>query len=244
MPTIAHRTFVLVGVGGLGSPLALALAGSGAGRLILVDDDRVDDSNLQRQILYRLDDVGQKKALAARDALIRRGVPASRVEAVPARFDASTAPALLATADVVCEGSDDLATKFFVNDVCVALGRPFVIAAAIRDVGHVFPVRPGTSDPCYRCLFESPPDAELLGCDVAGIFGATCGRVAALQARCALALATGADPAGVLGKMWQLERDAFRAIEFDRRRFCEACASPVSRADGRAAAAGTAREVR
>src|SRR5688572_12996228 len=155
-------------MGGIGCPLALALAG--AGRLVLVDDDTVELSNLARQILYRTEDVGAPKATAARAALLRRGF--RDVEAVPARFEEDSARALLHDADVVCDGSDNLETKFFVNDACVAARRPFVIGGVLRAAGQVFPVRPGV-DACYRCLFEEPP-GDLETCADAGVLGPTC----------------------------------------------------------------------
>jgi molybdopterin/thiamine biosynthesis adenylyltransferase len=220
----AGPTFVLVGMGGLGCPLALALAG--AGRLVLVDDDGVELSNLPRQILYRTSDVGRPKVEAARAALLRRGVPAGRVEAVRARFSTDSARALLHDADVVCDGSDNLETKFLVNDACVALGRPFVIAGVLRAAGQVFPVRPGR-DACYRCLFEAPPGepGEIDTCADAGVLGPTCGIVAAWQARAARALAGAGDPHGLLGRLWLLPEG--RPVAVRPRPGCAACGRPA-----------------
>ena len=213
---LSGTSFLLIGAGGLGAPLALALQAAGAGRIVLVDDDVVDLSNLQRQILYRTADVGRPKAEAAREAFARRG---ARVETVRARFDASSARALLHDSDVVCDGSDNLETKFLTNDAALAAGRPFVIGGVIRSFGQVFPVRPGV-DACYRCLFESPPDGEVAPGADAGVFGATCGEVAALMARAACALATGADSHAVLGRVWLLDDGRRRAVEVHRRPGC------------------------
>ena len=212
------NTFVLVGMGGLGCPLALALAGSG--RLVLVDNDVVDLSNLARQILYRTEDVGRPKAIAARDALLRRGIPSWKVEAVPVRFDEDSARPLLHDADIVCDGSDNLSTKFFVSDACIAAGRRFVIGGVLRAAGQVLPVRPGV-DACYRCLFEEPPAGELETCADAGVLGPTCGTVAAWQARAALALATGDDPHALLGRLLVLPDE--RSVPLRRREGCLAC---------------------
>src|SRR6185295_7538202 len=208
------------------TPLALALAQSGAERLVIVDDDVVDLSNLQRQVLYRTAEVGQPKVLALRDALARRGF--TRVEPVRARFDESSASALLHDADVVCEGSDDLGTKFFASDAAVALGRPIVVCGVLRHAGLVFPVRPGR-DACYRCLFEDPP-LDAATCSEAGVFGATCGEVAALMARAALALASGADPHGVLGRVWQLEPAGRRSFTIRPRVDCAGCGAQAQEA--------------
>ncbi len=212
------NNFLLIGAGGLGCPLALELAR--AGRVVLVDDDVVELSNLARQVLFRTEDVGKPKVFAAAEALRRRGF--THVEPVRARFDEDSARALLAGADVVCDGSDNLATKFLVNDACVATGKRFVIGGVVGHAGQVFPVRPGV-DACYRCLFEAPPDGELESCADAGVLGPTCAIVAAWQARAALALAGGADPHGVLGKLWLLPDE--RAVTLRPRPGC--CATPA-----------------
>jgi adenylyltransferase/sulfurtransferase len=206
MPRLQDSTFVIVGAGGLGSPLALALGLAGAGRLVLVDDDVVDLSNLPRQILYGTGDVGRAKVDAARAALVARGVAAERVEAVRTRFDERSAASLLHDATVVCDGSDDLATKFFVNDVAAARGVPAVIAGVLRDRGQVFPVAPGGA--CYRCLFEDLPADDGPTCADAGVLGPRCAEVAALQARAAVALATGHDPDSIAGSFWLFDDGA------------------------------------
>jgi adenylyltransferase/sulfurtransferase len=222
MSAVKDTTFLVVGAGGLGCPALCALAAAGAGRIVIVDDDVVDLSNLQRQILYRTADVGQQKAPAAKAALARRGVSPLRIEAVTARFDRDSARALCHDADVVLDGSDNLATKFLVNDLCTRLGLPFVIAGVLRAHGQVFPIRPGR-DACYRCLFEAPPALELDTCADAGVFGATCGEVGALQARAALALATSHDPDHILGRVWLLAEGQVRWIQVNPRSDCSSC---------------------
>jgi adenylyltransferase/sulfurtransferase len=235
MGALGESTFVIVGAGGLGSPLALTLALAGAGRVVLVDDDTVDLSNLPRQILYRTSDVGRLKVAVAYEALRRRGIAPARVEAVKARFDETTARGLLHDASVVCDGSDDPATKFFVNDAARALGVPAVIAGVIRDRGNVFPVAPAAAGgACYRCLFEAPPEDGGPTCADAGVLGPRCGQVAAWQARVAIALATGADPEGLTNRVWIFDEasdaadtgaGAPRSIEVRRRADCPTCAT-------------------
>jgi molybdopterin-synthase adenylyltransferase len=220
-------SYVLVGLGGLGSPLAVALAAADPGaRLVLVDDDAVDLSNLQRQILFRTADVGRPKVVVAREALLRRW-PGLRVEAVPTRFTAETGPALVHDADVVCDGTDDLGTKFLVNDVCVATGRRFVIGGVLRYSGQVFPVRPGPGgDACYRCLYEEPPAEPVATCAEAGVLGAVCGVVAAWQARAARELAGQGSGGDTLGRVWQIEQGetiSVRSFQINRRAACPAC---------------------
>jgi molybdopterin/thiamine biosynthesis adenylyltransferase len=222
MDPTPDSTFVIVGAGGLGTPIALALAPSG-GRLVLVDDDVVDLSNLPRQVLYGTADVGQKKVLVARRALLDRGVPADRVEAVNARFDESTAVALLHDATVVIDGSDSPTGKFFVNDVARARGVHAVIAGVIRDRGNVFPVR-SDGGPCYRCLFEDAPEAE--SCAEAGVLSPRCGQVAALAARVALALANDyAREAVLTERIWVFDdgAPAPRALTVRPRPGCPTC---------------------
>ena len=167
------RESVIVGVGGLGCPVALGLARRGD-RLVLVDFDRVELSNLARQLLYRTEDVGRPKVEAAADALVRRGVPAARIETVMARWGNGL------LGDIVYEGSDDLATKFAVNDACVAAGVPCVVGGVLRSAGQVFSVVPGGA--CYRCLFEAPP-ADAITCAEAGVWGPMCLLVAAEMLR-------------------------------------------------------------
>src|SRR5688572_12466391 len=188
LDSLDDTTFVIVGAGGLGAPIALALAPTGA-RLVLVDDDVVDLSNLPRQVLFGTADVGKKKVLAARQALLDRGVAPDRVEAVATRFGRETAVALLHDATVVLDGTDDPATKFLVNDVARIRGVHAVIAGVLRDRGNVFPVR-ADGGACYRCLFEDVPPGEAgPTCADAGVLGPRCGQVAALAARVAVALA-------------------------------------------------------
>ncbi|MBI4509270.1 MAG: ThiF family adenylyltransferase [Deltaproteobacteria bacterium] len=233
MRPMDQASFTIIGLGGLGTPLALALAASGARRLVLVDDDVVDLSNLQRQVLYRTEDVGRPKGVAAKEALIRRGVPASRIEVARVRFNSASARGLLHDSDVACDGSDNLQTKFLVNDACVAVGRRFVIAGVVQDHGQVFPVRPG-HDACYRCLFEAPPAEEIATCAEAGVLGATCGHVAAIAARAAMALAMGEDPKGILGKAWLIEAGTPRSIVLRPRPDCQACGIEFSEKENQA----------
>jgi adenylyltransferase/sulfurtransferase len=216
-------TFVIVGAGGLGAPIALALAPTGA-RLVLVDDDVVDLSNLPRQVLYGTADVGQKKVLVARRALLDRGVPADRVEAVAARFDAATAGALLHDATVVIDGSDSPAGKFFVNDAARARGVHAVIAGVIRDRGNVFPVR-SDGGACYRCLFEDVP-ADTDSCADAGVLSPRCGQVGALSARVAVAMANDYAREAVLSeRIWIFDdgAPAPRALTVRPRPGCPTC---------------------
>lgn len=184
----------VVGCGGLGVPAAWTLALGGVRTLRLVDADTVETANLHRQIAYREADIGRAKVDALADFLASR-FPDLCVETRGTRLDAANAATLLAECTAVFEGSDDAATKFTVNDAAVDLGLHATIAAAIGHRGQWFTRAP--KGPCYRCLFEAPPPAELLStCAVAGVLGPAVGTVGALAARSLLRSLRGdADPA-------------------------------------------------
>jgi molybdopterin/thiamine biosynthesis adenylyltransferase len=170
-------TVAIVGAGGLGAPASLYLAAAGVGRLRLIDDDAVEVSNLQRQVLFATADVGVAKVEAAARRLVALN-PHVAIEPRRERLGAENAAALLAGADLVLDGTDDFATRFAVNAACVADGISLVSGAIGRWTGQVgvFAGRP-----CYRCLVpEIPPEAET--CSVVGVVGALAGVIGAMMA--------------------------------------------------------------
>jgi molybdopterin/thiamine biosynthesis adenylyltransferase/rhodanese-related sulfurtransferase len=172
---------LVVGAGGLGCPALLYLAAAGVGRIVIVDPDRVDASNLQRQVLYGTSDQGALKATAAA-ARIRSLNPLVAVEPMMVRFDRSNAIDLARSCDLVVDGSDNFPTRYLVNDACVIAGRPFVYGAVQGFEGHVsvFNWRGG---PTYRCLFPEPPEPGTVpNCAEAGVLGAVTGLVGTAQA--------------------------------------------------------------
>ena len=178
---------LLVGVGGLGVPAALYLAAAGVGRLGLLDPDTVSLSNLQRQVLYGVDDIGRGKAASAALRLSQLN-PEIALEPIPERLTETNARALIAPWDLVLDGTDDFATRFAVNAACVAEGKPLVSGAIGRWSGQVgvFPGRP-----CYQCLVpEIPPDAET--CSLVGVVGALAGVIGSMMALEAIKQITGA----------------------------------------------------
>jgi adenylyltransferase/sulfurtransferase len=198
--TLASTRFIVLGGGGLGCPAILGLLAAGARRLTLGDDDRVDASNLQRQVLYSTADVGMPKTLAAK---IRVCARASGVEFEQhrARIDARGLEDLLSGTDstqcVVLECSDDPRLKFAANDVGLARGIPVVIAGVQRWRGQLLAVARGTA--CYRCFYEAPPPRELAPtCSAVGIMGSVAGLFGHWMAAVALRLAAGAPIAGTL----------------------------------------------
>src|SRR6185312_5150199 len=174
---------LIVGAGGLGSPVALYLAAAGVGRLGLVDDDVVSLSNLQRQILFRTADVGRPKVEAGREALAALN-PHVRVDVHPVRLVEANAMALVGAYDLVADGSDNFATRFLVNDTCYFARRPLVSAAVTEFEGQLATYRGYEAGlPCYRCLFpEPPPPNSVRSCSDTGVLGAAAGVTGAVQA--------------------------------------------------------------
>lgn len=221
----ASPRYLIVGAGGLGGPIACALAAAGAGEIAVCDPDEVETSNLQRQIQFATADVGRPKAETLVELLARRGYP--RARALPRRFEPESAAALSASSDVLIDGSDDLATKFAVSDEAAASGRPAVVAGVVRYTGQVLPVWPGAGG-CYRCLFEAPPEHEPESCAEAGVLGAAVAVIAGAAARAALALAAGdRSEAGILDVYDDLRAGARpRRVRFEARPDCPACGRP------------------
>ncbi len=175
---LARARVAIIGAGGLGAPAALYLAAAGVGRLRLIDDDRVALSNLQRQVIFTTEDVGAAKTEAAAAALKALN-PHVEIETRSTRLTPDNAHALLESADVVLDGTDDFATRFAVNAAARALGVPLVSGAVGRWSGQVSVFAPG--GPCYRCFVpEAPPDAET--CAAVGIVGALTGVIGSMMA--------------------------------------------------------------
>ncbi len=183
---------LVVGVGGLGGPAALYLAAAGVGRLTIADPDRVELSNLQRQIALRTADLGRPKVEAAR-ATLHALNPLVEICAIADRLAGAALRACAADADVVLDASDNFATRFDVNSACVGTATPLVSGAAIRMEGQVavFRARRGAG-PCYRCLYtEQGTEAET--CSETGVFAPLVGVIGSLQAAEALRILTGAE---------------------------------------------------
>jgi adenylyltransferase/sulfurtransferase len=183
---------LVVGAGGLGCPAALYLAASGFGRLTLADPDRVDLTNLQRQILYRTDSVGAAKVEAARNALSALN-PDVKIIPLQKRLEAKDLQALLADVDVVLDCTDNFATRHALNRACVAARKPLVSGAAIRFDAQVavFDLRKADA-PCYACLYAEDGEVEEVQCSTMGVFAPLTGVVGSLQAMEAVKILTGA----------------------------------------------------
>ncbi len=216
---------LVVGAGGLGCPSALYLAASGVGRLTIADADRVDLTNLQRQILYRTDAVGARKADAARDSLSAAN-PEVEVVALALRLEGAMLDRQVAESDVVLDCSDNFATRHAVNRACVRHAKPLVSGAAIRFDGQlaVFDLRRADA-PCYACLFPEDGDAEEVQCAVMGVFAPLTGAIGALQAAEAIKLVTGAgEPLAAKLMMLDAARADFRTVRIKKDPDCAVCA--------------------
>ncbi|WP_440996214.1 HesA/MoeB/ThiF family protein [Arhodomonas sp. SL1] len=193
---LLEASVLIVGLGGLGSPAALYLAAAGVGRLVLADHDRVELTNLQRQILYTSDDIGRPKTEAAAERL-RALNPDVALETVTTPLGDDNLPALVAGVDAVADGCDNFATRFAVNRACVARRRPLISAAVIRMEGQLAVYRPDRPEaPCYRCVFaEAGGEAET--CSETGVLGPLTGVLGSLQAvetvKCLTGLGEGLD---------------------------------------------------
>jgi molybdopterin/thiamine biosynthesis adenylyltransferase/rhodanese-related sulfurtransferase len=222
---LADARITLIGAGGLGAPAALYLAAAGVGTLTLVDDDRVERSNLQRQVVHADVRVGERKTESAAVAL-RALNPTARLDLRNERLAAANVEALIQGSDVVVDGADNFPTRYLLSAACVRLKIPLVYGAVHRFTGQVsvFDARRADS-PCYRCLFPEPPSAaEAPNCSEAGVLGVLPGTIGMLQATEALKLVLGiGEP--LVGRL--LCYDAlvarFRELKLSRDPQCPGC---------------------
>jgi sulfur-carrier protein adenylyltransferase/sulfurtransferase len=213
---------LIVGAGGLGSPAALYLAAAGCGTLGLLDCDRVDLTNLQRQVLFDSASLGQPKATAGRERLAALN-PEIRIVDHALELRAANVREVFGQYDLVLDGTDRLATRYLVNDACVILRRPFVSAAIHRFEGHLMTYVPERG-PCYRCLFPQAVDGMVANCAEAGVLGVLPGVLGTLQATEAIKLITAVGEP-LLGRLLTYDALEMRFSEFkvNRRRDCAVC---------------------
>lgn len=223
---------LLVGVGGLGSPAALYLAGAGVGTVGLLDNDRVDLSNLPRQILHGTSSIGDLKVESGRRRLADLN-PDIRVNLHANRLNPTNASALIGGYDIVVDGSDNFETRYLVNQATVRAGKPLVWGAVLRWEGQLMTVLPGRSA-CYACLFPEPP-ISAPSCSEAGILGPVAGLVGSILAAETLKvlLKSGDTLAGRFLQV-DLRTMRFRERPVARRPDCAACGGSLNRRQGRA----------
>ena len=213
-----------IGAGGLGSPAALYLAAAGVGTIGIVDFDDVDLSNLQRQILHGTKDVGRGKLESARDRL-RDINPEIDIELHQCRFSSENASEIVSKYDVVVDGSDNFATRYLSNDVCVFAQKPNVYGSVFRFEGQTTVFAPHLGGPCYRCLFPEPPPPESVpNCAQAGVLGVLPGIIGMLQAIEAIKLIVGiGEP--LIGRLLHFDalKVKFRELNLRRDAQCPVC---------------------
>src|SRR5512141_2286380 len=222
---LSTKSALVIGAGGLGGPALLTLAAGGVGRLVLVEDDRVETSNLNRQPLFGEHDLGARKATAAA-ARLRVLFPGLAVDAVDARFDAANALGLVQAAHVVVDGSDNFSTKFLANDAATRARVPLVHGGVLRTTAQILTVVPGGLGGCLRCLFEAPPPAgSVPSCADAGILGPVAGLAGSLMGAEALRLLAG-ERGAYEGRLLVLEARTARSrlVLVRKRPGCAACA--------------------
>lgn len=220
---------LVIGAGGLGSPVALYLASAGVGCITICDGDDVDLTNLQRQIVHRTDAVGKKKVDSARATLAAIN-PEVRVVALPERVGGERLDALAAAADVVIDGSDNFATRHAVNRACVRFRKPLVSGAGVRFDGQVavFDMRSRFS-PCYHCLFPEHGESEDVRCAVMGVFAPLVGIIGSIQAAEALKVLTGVGEP-LAGRLLLLDALTMqiRTVKLQKDPACPVCSTPNS----------------
>lgn len=222
-----RKRALVVGLGGLGCPVAAVLARVDELELWLCDDDLVDETNLHRQLLYREQDVGHHKLDAAENALLELGVAPERLRLVRSRLLPENARQLVRDVDVVIEGADNFATKFLAADAAHLEARPIVHGAGIRFVATAWAVA-AQGRPCYRCLFEDVPPGAQQTCSDAGVMGPVVGFCGALMAD--LALRVLSNDRAVFGQVltYDGQRDQLRHVEAAPRPECPLCGSSPS----------------
>lgn len=222
---------LVVGAGGLGSPSLYYLAAAGIGTLGIVDNDVIDLSNLQRQILHRTTDIGKPKTDSAEKQL-RALNPGVTVEKHQVRLSRDNVEKIIQRYDVIIDGVDNFATRFLLHDACYFAGKPFVEAGVLQFLGQIMTVLPGEG-PCYRCVFpEPPPPGTVPSCQEAGILGAVAGVLGILQATEAIKLILGiGKPLNGRLIIFEALSGSFREVAFKRNSKCPLCGDNPSITD-------------
>lgn len=222
---LLNARVLVLGAGGLGSPAAMYLASAGVGAIALADDDTVDLTNLQRQILHTADSVGELKVSSGERSLHRIN-PETRIETLAMRLEGSALDEQVAMSDVVLDCSDNFSTRHAVNRACVRHGVPLVSGAAIRFDGQISVFDLRGDGPCYHCLFPEGEDVEEVRCAVMGVFAPLTGIVGTTQAAEALKLLIGCGTS-LSGRLLLLDalRMEWRSIGVVRDPDCAVCAA-------------------
>jgi molybdopterin/thiamine biosynthesis adenylyltransferase/rhodanese-related sulfurtransferase len=226
---LVDASVLLIGAGGLGSPAAIYLAAAGVGRIGIVDFDEVDTSNLQRQIVHRLNDVGTPKVESAANTIAQLN-PDVQVVGHRTQLTSQNAFNIISQYDVVINGSDNFPTRYLVNDACVLLGKPLVDASVLRFEGQVTVYDTANNGPCYRCLYpDPPPPGEVPSCAEGGVLGVLPGIIGSLEALEAIKLILGqGEP--LVGRLLQFDAldGEFRELKIAKNKDCPVCGDTPS----------------
>jgi molybdopterin/thiamine biosynthesis adenylyltransferase len=215
---------LVIGAGGLGSPAAFYLVAAGIGTLGIVDSDKVELSNLQRQILHSTATIGQRKVDSAKATLTQLN-PDVEIKTYPVRFEDDDADSIAAGYDFIVDGSDNFETKFLVNDTAIKFGIAFSHAGIVRLQGQTMTVIPRKTA-CYRCLFQAPPPPEeILNCQASGILGAVAGTLGTIQATEAVKYLAGFEEGLITDRLlvYDAKSMKFRDVEVKRDPSCVSC---------------------
>ncbi|MCK6418104.1 MAG: HesA/MoeB/ThiF family protein [Alphaproteobacteria bacterium] len=221
---LAQARVLCVGAGGLGCPALLYLAAAGLGHLGIVDFDHVEESNLQRQVLFNVSDIGQPKAQAARAHLLSLN-PSLTIHIHEYALNAETAPDVFEAYDFIIDGTDNFTAKFLINDAAVKFGKPWIYGAIQGFQGHVA-VFDAARGACYRCLYPHPPQEEILNCAQAGVIGAVAGMVGLTQALQIIQLIVAHESfQPLINRLWILDTRSMstRIFSLDKDPLCVTC---------------------
>lgn len=215
---------LLVGAGGLGSPVAFYLAAAGVGRIGLIDADTVGLSNLQRQILHTMPDLGRPKVISAGEKLKALN-PDLVLELHQELFDAGTAADLVPNYDIIIDCTDNFTARYNINEACLNAGKPFVYGGVLAWAGQMFTILPGRG-PCFRCIFRDDPPPDAPSTSELGILGAVPGVIGTLQAAEAIRYLLGAGEL-LVGRMliYDALSATFSEVMLERDRDCPSCGS-------------------
>ncbi|HLD82352.1 MAG TPA: molybdopterin-synthase adenylyltransferase MoeB [Candidatus Omnitrophota bacterium] len=220
---ILKAKVLIIGTGGLGAPCSFYLAAAGVGSIGLVDSDKVELNNLQRQIVHTTEDVGIPKTESGKKRLSALN-PEVEITTYPLRLDSTNILGIIKDYDIIVDGSDNFPTRYLVNDACVLSKKPLVHAGIFRFDGQIMTILPGTG-PCYRCLFpEPPPPGAVPSCQEAGILGAVAGALGVLQANEVLKLILGIGQS-LSGRLliFNALDSTFRSVKVPRDKDCLVC---------------------
>jgi len=220
---LKNAKVLIIGAGGLGTPLGMYLSAAGVGKLGIVDFDTVSYSNLQRQVIYSTDDVGKSKVDIAKRKLVQIN-PNVEIETYNVKLISDNALEILKEYDIVADGSDNFATRYLVNDACVLLGKPNVCGCIFRFTGQVT-LFDASLGPCYRCLYPEPPlPGEIPSCDESGVFGVLPGIVGSMQANEVIKFIIGKGEL-LIGRLLVLDALTmnFRELAFEKNPECPVC---------------------